>query len=357
MKLLQILLSQSEAGAETYFEKVASAFAQDTTIEQKLIIEALPSREKRLANANVKFKTLPMGKVTKPLFYNTFLKKHTTQFHPDLILTWVNRASRKCPDTDAVVVGRLGGYYDINNYKKCDHLIVNTPDLVRHVVDNGWPKDRVSMISNFGELPRSLNTQEPLPTIPAGHKVILTLGRLHDKKAQDIAIKALPNIPNAILLIAGSGELEQSLKDLALEQGVSDRVQFLGLRKDIYQLFSLADICLFPSRFEPLGNVVLEAWATQTPIVAAASTGPSWLIEDYKNGRLFPIDDVSACANAVNEVLANEELRALIVDEGYQKFEAEFSQSHILNQYKRLFLSLIEQKKLGKLAKPTSAAE
>ena len=46
MRLMQILLSQAEAGAETYFEKVAAAFAKDNDIEQRLVIESLPSREK-----------------------------------------------------------------------------------------------------------------------------------------------------------------------------------------------------------------------------------------------------------------------------------------------------------------------
>jgi len=61
MRLMQILLSQSEAGAETYFEKVVSAMAEDPSITQKVIIEQLPSREQRLQQAGVDFQTLPMG--------------------------------------------------------------------------------------------------------------------------------------------------------------------------------------------------------------------------------------------------------------------------------------------------------
>ncbi|GGO78024.1 glycosyl transferase [Marinobacterium nitratireducens] len=348
MKLMQILLSQSEAGAETYFEKVAAAFATDPDFEQRLVIEAQPSRERRLSNAGVDFRTLPMGSVSKPLLYNYMLKRHVAQFAPDLIVTWVNRASRKCPPTQAVVVGRLGGYYDINNYRKCDHLIVNTPDLVRHVTDHQWPLDRVSMISNFGELPPALNVSDPLPEIPAGHKVLLTLGRLHQKKAQDTAIRALAKIPDTTLLIAGSGELLDELQALARAEGVAERVRFLGLRKDIRQLFDLADICLFPSRFEPLGNVVLEAWATGTPIVSAASTGPSWLIEHERNGLLFPVDDAERCATEVNRLLHSPELAETLVRNGAEKYQREFSESVILDQYKTLFTKLVAARRAGK---------
>jgi len=229
MKLMQILLSQSEAGAETYFEKVVSAFAGVQGIEQQVIIEELPSRQRRLDSAGVDYRTLPMGRFSKPLRYNSLLKRHVARFDPDVIVTWVNRASRKCPTGRAVIVGRLGGYYDIANYQRCDHLIVNTPDLVRHVVENGWPENRVSMISNFGELPEALDEPAPLPDIPEGHRVLLTLGRLHHKKAQDTAIRALASIPDATLLIAGSGELKPELEALAQAEGVRDRVHFLGV--------------------------------------------------------------------------------------------------------------------------------
>ncbi|MEE2730024.1 MAG: glycosyltransferase [Pseudomonadota bacterium] len=347
MRLMQILLSQAEAGAETYFEKVAAAFAQQDGIEQHLVIEALPSRESRLNSAGVQYTAVPMGLISRPLLYDFTLHKAVRDFKPDLIVTWVNRASKKCPPTSAVVVGRLGGYYDINNYRKCQHLIVNTPDLVRHVTDKGWSADHVSMISNFGELPDALQIPQPLPDIPADHTVLLALGRLHKKKAHDILIKAMTKIANATLLIAGDGELQESLQALANELNVADRVKLLGLRKDVFNLFQRADICVFPSRFEPLGNVVLEAWATATPLVAAASQGPSWLVQHEENGLLFAVDDVDACAEQVNRIIQDPELAQRLVQGGRRKFEAEFSMDVIVGQYRALFEQLINEKLKG----------
>lgn len=344
MKLMQILLSQSEAGAETYFEKVATAFAQDDSLEQRLIIEEQKSRESRLTFAGVDYRTLPMSYWGKKLLYNSTLKREIKRFAPDVIVTWVNRASRKCPKTDALIVGRLGGYYDINNYSKCDHLIVNTPDLVRHVTENGWAKEKVAMISNFGELPKALEVDQALPNIPTTHKVILTLGRLHHKKAQDTLIKAMIHIPHATLLIAGEGELRAKLENLAYKIGVSDRVIFLGLRKDIRQLFERADICVFPSRFEPLGNVVLEAWATETPLVAAASQGPSWLVKHGHNGLLFEIDNVRQCAEQVNLILNDQQLATKLKKNGKITFTENFSMDIIIKQYRTLFTHLLKEK-------------
>jgi glycosyltransferase involved in cell wall biosynthesis len=238
-------------------------------------------------------------------------------------------------------VGRLGGYYAIENYKRCDHLIVNTPDLVRHVVESGWPEDGVSMISNFGDLPSGLESHASLPDIPEGVPVLLTLGRLHVKKAQDVLIRAMPLIPEAHVLIAGDGELMDVHKQLADSLGVADRVHLLGLRKDVASLFKRADICVFPSRFEPLGNVVLEAWAMQTPIVAAASTGPSWLIEDGVNGLLFEIDAHEALADRVNTLISDSALCERLVIEGSKKLIASFSRKAVIDAYHVLFEDLL----------------
>jgi len=342
MKILQILLSQSEAGAETFFEKLAAALAVDEEIEQKLIVEALSSREHRLAEAGCEFDTLPMDWLGKRLLYNAKLKAAARRFKPDVVFTWVNRASRKAPLVDAIVVGRLGGYYDIANYRRCDHLVVNTPDLVRHVVEAGWPEDAVTMISNFGELPSSLETPEPLPDLPDGAPVLLTLGRLHHKKAQDVLVRALPMIPEAQLLIAGEGELRGSLEKLAESERVSERVHFLGLRKDVASLFERADLCVFPSRFEPLGNVVLEAWAMGVPIVAADSQGPKWLIDDGVDGLLFPVDDAAACAECVCDLLSAPEKAAKLVRAGTETLQRSFSKEAVVAQYLDLFAGLLE---------------
>jgi len=321
MKLLQILLSQSEAGAETYFEKVAAAFEERSDVEQRLIIEAQVSREQRLSRVGCDFDTLPMGKLGKALFYNSKLKASAKQFDPEVTFTWVNRASRKAPPTRGITVGRLGGYYDVSNYTRCNHLVVNAPDLVRHVMEGGWPEDAVSLISNFGDTPSGLNVDAAIPEIPSGVPVLFLPGRLHWKKAQDVLIRALPKIREGHLLIAGDGPTEQELKELAQAEGVASRVHFLGLRKDIVNLFKRADVCVFPSRFEPLGNVVLESWSQGVPIVAAASSGPAWLIDEDTNGLLFPVDDVDACAQRVNAILADPSLGVRLAQAGKVKLD------------------------------------
>jgi len=170
--------------------------------------------------------------------------------------------------------------------------------------------------------------------------LLLAMGRLHESKAHDVALQALTQIPDAFLWIAGVGPLEAKLKAMAEALGVQTRVRFLGWRTDASALYRTADICLFPSRYEPLGNVVIQAWAHGLPVVAAASQGPSALIRDGEDGLLAPIDDADALAAAVQRLLDDTDLRRRLAARGVLRVATEFSQAAVVHQWRDLFSDL-----------------
>ena len=163
------------------------------------------------------------------------------------------------------------------------------------------------------------------------------MGRLHEAKAHDVTLNALTRLPEAFLWIAGAGPEEAKLKALALALGVNDRVRFLGWRNDPSALYRAADVCVFPSRFEPLGNVVIQAWAHGLPVAAAASQGPAALIREGEDGLLVPIDDATALAEAVRRLLDDPMLRIRLAQNGHARVEGEFSQSAVVAQWRDLF--------------------
>jgi glycosyltransferase involved in cell wall biosynthesis len=117
-------------------------------------------------------------------------------------------------------------------------------------------------------------------------------------------------------------------------------VRFLGWRTDASALYRTADVCLFPSRYEPLGNVVIQAWAHGLPVVAAASQGPSALIRDGRDGLLVAVDDAEALARAVRRVLDEPMLRIGLIQHGAERVEAEFSAAAVVAQWRELFADL-----------------
>jgi glycosyltransferase involved in cell wall biosynthesis len=163
---------------------------------------------------------------------------------------------------------------------------------------------------------------------------------MHRNKAFDTLLAALSEVPDAYLWLAGEGALKGDIEILARRLGVLGRVRFLGWRDDAAALMRTADIVVCPSRQEPLGNVVLEAWAQRRPIVAAASEGPSALIEQGHTGLLVPIDQPAAMATAIRSLIADPARAASLAEAGHARFEAAFSEAAVVRRYLALFEQL-----------------
>lgn len=345
-RILQLMLSTQEGGAENFFEKLAMGF-DARGIEQCLVIERQPKRAEHLSQATcAEVVQIPFRGLNRP-FAPGQLRNTIGPFRPDVILTWMNRASRRIPaGLTCPVVGRLGGYYDLRHYANCSHLIGITPDLVAHITSSGWPETATTLIPNFGETPsRATDGAEIRQRIgvPTDVPLLLALGRLHPVKAHDVLLRALAEVPRAVLMIAGEGPLKEELMELATSLGIQDRVHFLGWRRDVGALFAAADICVFPSRYEPNGTVVMESWAHRVPLVAARAKGPEWLVTDEVDGLLFPIDDVLALTERLRRVISEPGLAALLVHNGLATFEGGFTQQAVVDSYLSLFDNLTSE--------------
>ncbi|WP_309643484.1 glycosyltransferase [Phenylobacterium sp.] len=336
MSVLHLLGTAGEGGAETYFLDLVGGLAR-AGVDQACAIRANPNREAALSRMDIPSGLFrfggPIDILTKPKLAG-FSRKHDVK----LALAWMNRAARHTPKGPWARVGRLGGYYNLKYYRGFDELVANTEDIAEWVVGQGWPAGKVRHIPNFAEAPaEAAPAQRATLDTPADAPLLLAMGRLHDSKAHDISLNALAAIPDAHLWIAGVGPLEAKLKAMAQALGVADRVRFLGWRTDASALYRAADVCIFPSRYEPLGNVVIQSWAHGLPVVAAASQGPAALIRDGEDGLLVPVDDAQALAAAVNRMLADPALRAGLARAGAARVEAEFSQAAVVAQWRDLF--------------------
>ncbi|MGX9726732.1 MAG: glycosyltransferase [Candidatus Electronema sp. VV] len=147
-----------------------------------------------------------------------------------------------------------------------------------------------------------------------GHKpVILILGSLIPRKAVDVVLKAAAACKNKQwrMIIAGSGPEEGKLRDIAETEGISERVFFAGqvLPEDVPSLLAQADMLVQASHSEGRPNTVLEAMAAAVPVIGSDIDGINELIEDEKNGLLFPVGNAEALAEQLDKLLAAPEWR------------------------------------------------
>jgi glycosyltransferase involved in cell wall biosynthesis len=256
-------------------------------------------------------------------------------FAPRVVVTWMNRASFHAPRGDWVLVGRLGGYYDLRYYRACEHLAGNTRGIVAWLRRQGWPAERTHYLPNFVA---DFAATPPAADLPSGRPVLLGLGRLHTDKGFDSLIRALALLPGAQLALAGEGPEARRLRALARAAGVAERTHFLGWRRDAGALLRAADLFVCASRVEPLGNMVIEAWSAGCPVVAVAADGPRELIRDGQDGVLTPLENPAALAAAIASLLADPGRARRLAESGRRRFEAEFAAGPALARW-RAFLA------------------
>lgn len=275
-------------------------------------------------------------------------------FGADVVQSWMNRATLFVPKGRWATVGRLGGFYDLKYYRgRVENLVGNTQAICDYCVAQGWPKDRVAMISNFVPRPAKgwRDVREAVRRelkLNARDCALVMAGRLHRVKGVDIALRALVQLPEScVLVLVGEGPLREELKALAVELGVAGRVRWVGWTDTLTRYAAAADIWLAPSRHEPLGNTVLDAWVHEVPVVAAKVGGLAMLVEDGKTGLLVEKEDVEGLAAAIARLVKDKALRKLVVAGATARFDKEFAEEVIVGQYVAYYRSLVEEKQRG----------
>jgi glycosyltransferase involved in cell wall biosynthesis len=334
-RLLQAMAGARHGGAETFFVRLAAAL-QRAGETQRVLIRRDPERSQRLREAGVDVGELAFGG-RLDLATRCRFRHEIADWQPTIVLTWMNRATHACPRGGFVHVARLGGYYDLKYYRAADHLIANTRAIAAYAQRAGWPAERVHYLPNF--VPGTGAPAECRADAAATAPRLLAAGRLHPNKGFALLLDALAMTRELRLDIAGDGPLRQPLERLAQQLGIADRVAFLGWRDDVPALLARADIFVCPSLHEPLGNVVIEAWAAELPVIATASDGPTALIAHEVNGLLVPLPGqpgggASALAAAIDRLAGDPASRAILAAGGRRAYEAEFTEAVVVNRYR-----------------------
>lgn len=271
---------------------------------------------------------------------------------PAIIQTWLGRASRltRVPRRSPTVhIARLGGYYRPNAYRHADVWVGNTLGICDHLVRLGFPTERIHHITNFvepvagaaeriGQTPRRAETG-----VPEDALLVFALGRFVEKKGFVDLLAAFEQLPERIaghpvhLAIAGDGPLRPQLEKLARAPALAGRIHLPGWLAAPGPWFLAADIFVCPSRDEPLGNVVLEAWSHALPVIATRTAGPLELVTDEGDGILVDIGDARGIATVLRRLLESREERDRLARAGLDTVRQRHSPDTVVDAYLDLY--------------------
>jgi len=175
-----------------------------------------------------------------------------------------------------------------------------------------------------------------------GRPYILALGRVVENKGFDLLLAAFAamdqGLRTADLVIAGAGPALESLRACAAALGVAGRVHFPGRlsRDEVVGAMRGATLFVMPSRREPFGIVVLEAWKAGTAVVATDRGGPPEFVHSGRDGVLVDPFDTAAFAAALELLLADPVQRRAIALAGHERVR-EFGWPVIADRYRQLY--------------------
>jgi glycosyltransferase involved in cell wall biosynthesis len=235
---------------------------------------------------------------------------------------------------------------------RCDLVICVSGDLRERCITFGVPAKRCVVIENgidTEHFTRRLTVSEAKRRLgfTEGRFLIGAVGRLAPEKAFDLLIRAVGKLVAAShdieLAIAGEGPERERLQALVDCLGLEDRVSLLGHRSDMVALYQAMDVYALSSLTEGLPNVLLEAMALETPIVATRVGGVPRLIEDGVDGLMVEPRSVDALVVALDRLLRDPELRGSLALAGRATIEARYSFTHRMQKMKVVYDDLLRE--------------
>jgi glycosyltransferase involved in cell wall biosynthesis len=216
-------------------------------------------------------------------------------------------------------------------------------NLVRY---EAFPADRVHVVKNGVRLQAPARTRAQVRTeLGLGERPVAGIvARLAPVKNHALLLRAwklvLRLVPDAVLVVVGSGSQEPAVRAQAAALALGDSVRFLGFRLDIAEILQGLDVFVLSSSSEGLSLTLLEAEAAALPIVATRVGGNPEVVHDGENGFLVPSGEEEPLAAALARLLQDPALRARMGSAGRALYERGFTLPAMVRGYERIYLSL-----------------
>jgi glycosyltransferase involved in cell wall biosynthesis len=222
---------------------------------------------------------------------------------------------------------------------RATRVIVPSQAAAAAFVQAGGRQDLVEIVPNGLALPPEPGSATEIRKalgLPAG-PLVGVFSRLAPWKGQHVLIEALAGLPAVSCIVVGDALFGEQLyaaelKQMVLEQGLADRVRFLGHRGDVPKLMRAVDAMVHPSTDpEPFGRTLVEAMLAGVPVIATNAGAAPDILEGGRAGSLVPPNDPQALARAIASVLATPDALKGQLDYAYARACAQYSVTGMLD--------------------------
>ncbi len=241
----------------------------------------------------------------------------------------------------------LHGFQKARHYQKIRHFTAVSHAVKAHFVAQGIPDAAITVIHNG--YPAAI-TQKPAMDIRAQlgitpDRILLgSVGTLSAVKQQHLMISAMPAIlaahPQALLLIAGTGDLRPALAAQIQSLNLQNHVRLLGFTDQLAPFYHALDLYLQTSREEGFCLPLLEAMACGVAVISTASGGPQEYIRDQHNGIILPAMDAECLARSTIELLSHPQQRQSLAAQAARDVQP-LSWQHQAAQYETILQGLL----------------
>jgi len=213
---------------------------------------------------------------------------------------------------NAVIKRAWIGLIERRNLARAARIHLTSREELRALAELGLVLAPTAIVPNGVDPPAPLSPDRVSDDVAAAIRAgfdMLSFGRIHWKKGLDRLIRALPNVPNARLVIAGNDEdgYAEALGRMAAEQNVADRVRIIARftsGDDKEALFAAARLFVLPSLSENFGNVVAEAMVRRVPVAVTEAVGAAEIVRASGSGVIAGKEE-GALAQTLAEALAS----------------------------------------------------
>ena len=366
VKIVYLINGLSSGGAETMLYRLLCGLDKSKFIATVITLQSFPGplQEKIEAlNINVcEVKVKSKLDLTAAIRLYNLVKRlepqilHTQLFASDMLGRTIGRILK----VPVIITGIRNIYYgNLNRYLlyKVTKRFSDKTVFVSHAAANRFvelnivPKEKANVIHNGLDLnnfykalgkeaKQSMRTDLSLPE--EGF-LMLAVGRLSRQKGYSGLFKALTLLEKMgnfdyKLIIAGTGPLRQELEREVKDLGLHHRVSFIGRCDNIPALMAASDVLVLNSLWEGLPGVVMEAMASELPVVATNVGGTSELVDDGKTGYLVQPNDPDEMKEALTELMSlSEEERRNMGKAGREKVKIQFHVEKMVSEYEQLY--------------------